>query len=263
MTAKHRMWTALVEIATAGTLVVSLSDPAWAQTQTQKVVTEGAATQKVTVERGEVVWVSGNNLMVKDESNQLRYFPDIPSTARANVGGKELTVSELKPGMKLERTTIVTTTPRTIRTVRTLTGRVFRTMPPNQVILTLDNKQNQLFTIPRNQKFIVDGKEVEGSDLREGMRITASAVSETIDDVVTKTATTTGTAPPPPAPPPPTVALLIIERQPATPAPAPAAVATTGAAPQLPKTASPVPLIGLLGLALCGASAAMRMMRKR
>jgi hypothetical protein len=259
------MWTALTGIATAGALVVCMVGQASAQVQTQQTVREGASSQKVTVERGEVVWVSGNNLMVKDESNQLRYFPDIPSTARAMVGGKELSVADLKPGMKLERTTIVTTTPRTIRTVRTLSGTVFRTLPPNQVILTLENKERQLFTIPKDQKFLVDGKQTDWSGLREGMRISASAVSETAgDDIVTKTVTTTGVAPPPPAPPPPNAVILIVERQPApVAAAAPAAVATTGTPPaQLPNTGSPIPLIGFLGLALCGASAALHMMRR-
>jgi hypothetical protein len=265
MSAKHPMWTAVTGIATAAALAIGLVGPASAQVQTQQSASEGTATQKVTVERGEVVWVSGNNLMVRDESNQLRYFPDVPSTARVTVGGKELSVTELKPGMKLERTTVVTTTPRTIRTVRTLTGTVFRTLPPNQVILTLANKERQLFTIPKDQKFLVDGKETDWAGLREGMRISASAVSETADDVVTKQVTTTGVAPPPPAPPPPNVAVLIIERQPAqAAATAPAPVATTGTPPaQLPRTGSPIPLIGLLGLALCGASAALHLMRRR
>jgi len=48
----------------------------------------------------------------------------------------------------------------------------------------------------------------------------------------------TGTMPPPPPAPPADVPILIAE---AAPAPAPAAPA------ELPKTASPLPLIGLLG----------------
>jgi hypothetical protein len=259
MNANRRIWTALMSVVSGGAVVLAMSVPASAQVQTQQSVSEGTATQKVVIERGEVVWVSGNNLMVKGDDGQLRYFPNVPNTARAMVGGKELGVTDLKPGMKLERTTIVTSTPRTIRTVRSVTGTVWNVTPPNSVILTMPNKENQRFTIPRDQKFLVDGKETDAFGLRPGMRISASAVSETADQVVTKTVSTTGVAPPPPpppAPPPPNVALLIIE------APAPAPVATSGAPAQLPSTGSPVPLIGLLGLALCGASAAIRMLRK-
>lgn len=258
MNANRRTWTIVMSMLVGA---VAMPGAASAQVQTQQVVSEGAATQKVTVERGEVVWVSGNNLMVKDEKDaQLRYFPNVPETARAMVGGKEVTIHDLKPGMKLERTTIVTTTPRTIRTIRSVTGTVWQVSPPNSVILTMPNKENQRFTIPRDQKFMVDGKETDAFGLRPGMRISASAISEKTDEVAAKTVTTTGVAPPPPPPPAPTVALLIIEP---APAPPPAPVATAGALPaQLPKTGSPVPFYGLVGLALCGASMALRMMRR-
>jgi hypothetical protein len=225
-----------------------------AQVKTQETVAPGASTQNVTVERGEVVWVSGNNLMVKQEDGALRYFPDVPDTARAMVAGKELSIHDLKPGMKLERTTIVTTTPKTIRTVRTVTGTVWQVSPPNSVILTLADKTNQRFTIPKNQKFTVDGKETDAFGLRPGMRIAASAVSERQETSVDQSVKTTGVAPPPP---PPQAALLIIE---SAPTPAPATVAQ--AAPELPRTASPVPLIGVLGLLCCGASLAIRRLRR-
>jgi hypothetical protein len=250
-------------VGAAGVALFAFSLTVSAQVQTQQTAVDGQPTQTVTVERGEVSWVSGNNVMIRAENGELKYFPDIPASARVSVGGKQIGVSELKPGMKLERTTITTTLPKTIRTVRTVTGTVWQVTPPNSVILTLDNRTNQRFSIPRDQKFIVEGKETDAFGLRPGMRISASAVSEQVDQVVTTTRRTTGTpapAPPPvapPAPPAPTVALLIIEAPP-TPAP----VATTGALPQeLPKTAGVAPLLGLIGLLSIGAAGAVRMLR--
>ena len=262
MNANQRARNAVGIVGAAGIALFALSLTASAQVQTQQTSTDGQATQTVTVERGEVSWISGNNLMVKAENGELKYFPNIPATSRVTVGGKQLGVADLKPGMKLERTTITTTTPKTIRTVRTVTGTVWQVTPPNSVILTLDNRTNQRFSIPRDQKFMVEGKETDAFGLRPGMRISASAVSEQVDQVVTTTRSTTGTAPPPPvappAPPPPTVALLIIE---APPVPAP--VATAGALPQeLPKTAGVAPLLGLIGLLSIGAAGAVRMLRK-
>jgi hypothetical protein len=144
-----------------------------------------------------------------------------------------------------------------------VTGTVWQVTPPNSVILTLDNRTNQRFSIPRDQKFLVEGKETDAFGLRPGMRISASAVSEQVEKVVTTTRSTTGTpapAPPPvapPTPPAPQVAILIIE---APPVPAP--VATSGALPQeLPKTAGVAPLLGLIGLLSIGAAGAVRMLR--
>jgi len=234
----------------AGTLAIGITPViATGQVQTTQSERAGQAAQQVTVERGEVAWISGNNLMVKHDSGELKYYPNIPETARATVGGKELGIHDLKPGMKLERTTMTTTTPKTIRTVRTVTGTVWNVNPPNSVILTMDNKQNQQFTIPRDQKFLVDGKETDAFGLRKGMRISASAVSERSEEEVTQSVRTTGTAAPAPAPvaaapvaPPRDVAILIIER-PAAPA------AAAARAPELPKTASLTPLTALVGLA--------------
>ncbi len=59
-----------------------------AQVKTQETVAPGASAQNVTVERGEVVWVSGNNLMVKQEDGALRYFPDIPDSREGDGGGQ-------------------------------------------------------------------------------------------------------------------------------------------------------------------------------
>ena len=263
MNANQRVRSAAGIVGAAGVALFALSLTVSAQVQTQQTATDGQATQTVTVERGEVSWVSGNNVMVRAENGELKYFPNIPDTARVSVGGKQLGVADLKPGMKLERTTITTTTPKTIRTVRTVTGTVWQVTPPNSVILTLDNRTNQRFSIPRDQKFLVEGKETDAFGLRPGMRISASAVSEQVDNVVTTTRTTTGTAAPapppvaPPAPPPPQVAILIIE---APPVPMP--VATAGALPQeLPKTAGVAPLLGLIGLLSIGAAGAVRMLR--
>lgn len=263
MNVKQRARNAAGMLGAAGA-VFALSLTVSAQVKTAETVIDGQATQQVTVERGEVAWVSGNNLMVKAESGELRYFPNVPSTARANVGGKQLGIAELKPGMKLERTTITTTTPRTIRTVRSVSGTVWAVPSPNAVILTLDNRTNQRFSIPKDQKFIVDGKEIDALGLRPGMRISASAVGEQVETTVATTRTTTGTAPPPPvappAPPPAQMAILIIE---APPTPTPAPVATAGALPQeLPKTAGLTPLLGLIGLLSVGAAGALRMLRR-
>jgi hypothetical protein len=257
----------LLNIAFAGTLAVgslSFATTAAGQVQTSKTETAGTARHQETIERGEVAWTSGNNVMVKMEDGQLKLFENIPETARVTVDGKQLNVHQLVPGMKLERTTIVTTTPMTVRTTKSVTGTVWHVNPPNQVILTLADKTNQSFKIPKGQKFTIDGKETDAFGLRKGQVVTATVVSEDTQDVVTRQARTTGVAPPPapvaaapaPAPPPQNTAVLIFI--PVAPTPVP----TTGAAePQLPHTASSTPLIGLLALSLFALAMGARWLR--
>jgi hypothetical protein len=221
----------------------------------------------VQVERGEVVYVSGNELVVKMEGGEVRHFPNVPDSARATVDGKELSIHELKPGMKLQRTITTTTTPRTVTTVRTVQGKVWQVSPPNSVILSLADGTNKQYKIPKGQKFMIEGQEKTAFELKKGMNVSVTAITEVPETVVAEQRRTTGSAPPPPETPPIQGALLI-----ETPLPAPAhsamAAAPTAAAPEpppakLPKTGSALPLVGLLGLLCSGLSVGLRMLRTR
>src|SRR5215831_8525506 len=125
------------------TVVFSLS--ANAQVQTTTSTTVGKTMKEVQVERGEVVTVAGNDLVIKMEDGTIRHFPNVPESARVTVDGRQLGIHDLKPGMKLQRTITTTTTPQTITTVQTVTGKVWNVSPPNSVILTLENGENQSF----------------------------------------------------------------------------------------------------------------------
>ena len=230
-------------------MVFALS--ASAQVQTEKTTTPGQATTTSTVERGEVVSVQGNDLIVKMENGEIRHFPNVPESARVTVDGKELGIHDLQPGMKLQRTITTTTTPLTITKVETVTGTVFAVYPPDSVILTLENKKNQRFKVPKGQKFDVNGNQVDVFHLKKGMQVSASKVTEAPATVVAEARKVTGTAPPPPPAPPANAPILIAQEAPVAPAAAPAAAATPA---KLPKTASELPLIGLLGAILCALS---------
>jgi LPXTG-motif cell wall-anchored protein len=212
-----------------------------AQVQTATSETKGSPTHEVSVERGEVVYVSGNDLVVKMEDGTIRHASNVPESARVTVDGQQLGVHDLKPGMKLQRTITVTKTPTVVTTVKNVTGKVWQVMPPNSVILTLEDGSNQQFKIPKNQKFNVDGQMTDAWGLKKGMKITATKVVEEPVDVYTRNQQLTGTAPPPPPAPPADVPILVAE---ATPPPAPVPAAETA---ELPKTGSILPLFGLLG----------------
>ncbi|HVN20408.1 MAG TPA: hypothetical protein VMU05_16610 [Dongiaceae bacterium] len=210
-----------------------------AQVQTQSSTTKGTPTHEVTVQRGEVVYVSGNDLLVKMEDGSVRLLANIPENARATVDGQSVGIHDLKPGMKLERTLTVTKTPTVVTTVQSVTGKVWQTMPPSWVILTLADGTNQKFNIPKDQKFNVDGQMTDAWGLKKGMKISATKIVEEPVDVYTRAHAVSGSTPPPPPAPPADTPILIAEE---APAPAP-----TVAKAELPKTGSIVPLIGLLG----------------
>jgi hypothetical protein len=158
--------------------------------------------------------------------------------------------------MKLEKQTVRTTRPKVVTTVETVTGKVWHVSPPSTVILTLENGQNQQFTIPKGQKFTVDGIETDAFGLKKGMKVSAQRVTEVPETVVAHEVERTGSAPPKPQAPTQGVPILILVAQPTPPVEtAEAAPKKSEAAPKkLPTTASNVPLIGLLGALFCGLS---------
>jgi len=232
----RRVWLLLA----VGIVCIAFAARTSAQVKTETTTTAGQATHDVTVERGEVVMVTGNDLIVKMEDGSIRHVPNVPESARVTVDGQQLGIHDLKPGMKLQRTVTTTSTPKTITTVKSVTGKVWHVNPPTSVILTLEDGTNQQFKIPKNQKFTVDGQQLDAWGLKKGMTVSATKIVEVPEVEVSQQRSVTGTMPPPPPAPPADAPILVAVAEP-TPAPAAAAPA------ELPKTGSFLPLIGLLG----------------
>ena len=235
------------------TLTLSLS----AQVQTQTSTTAGKPSVVTQVEHGEIVFVSGNSVIVKMADGSLRNFNNVPESARVTVDGQELGVHDLRAGMKVQKTITTTTTPETVTTVKSVKGKVWFINPPSTVILTLEDGKNQEFKIPDGQKFNVDGQTVDAWGLKKGMIVNATKVVQAPTVVVAQKAKLTGQMPPPPSPPPADAPILVVEE-----VAVPVQVAQAPA-PVLPKTGSELPLIGLLGLLCLAASLGLRAARER
>jgi hypothetical protein len=243
-------------------LCVAFSLPAAAQVKSSETTEHGSPTKHVNIERGEVVYVSGNDVVIKMEDGSLRDFFDVPDSTTITVDSRQLNVHQLKPGMKVEKQTVTTSTPRIITKVETVTGKVWHVAPPSSVVLTLEDGTNQAFKIPKDQKFTINGQETNAFGLKKGMNVSAQRITEVPETVITQEVKRTGTMPPPPPAPKQDVPVLIVM------APAEAPMQTAQAAPaesaptKLPKTASLLPLLGLAGMLFCGLSFASMVIRK-
>jgi hypothetical protein len=248
-------------ILMTATLCLDFAALTFAQVQTQTTTTSGPATKEVTIENGEVVAVEGNDLFVKMSDGTLRDFPNVSPSARVDVDGKQVAVSELQPGMKLQRTTVRTTTPQVVTTVETVSGKVWHVNPPASVILTLENNENQQFKIPNGQKFMVGGKETDAWGLKKGMMVTATRVTEAPFSTVTQHQQVSGTLQ--------AGSPVLIAKGAPTPASAEATSTAsveathTSASAELPKTATRLPLVAILGIFLILTSLGMGLLRRR
>lgn len=237
-------------------LCVSLAAMMMAQVKTETNTTQGQPTTETKVDRGEIIAVSGDDLVVKMEDGRIENFTDVPESTKVTVDGQQLSIHDLKPGMKLEHTITTTTTPQTVTTVKTVTGKVFQVMPPAAIILTLEDGSNEQFKIPEGQKFTVDGREVDAWGLRKGMTVSATKVVTAPETVVAEERKITGETPPQLSAQAIQGPLLIVIQQtppklaeatpPQTPQPAPKE--------ELPQSASDLPMITLIsaGVILLG-----------
>ncbi len=131
------------------------------------------------VENAEVVYVEGNDVVVKLTDGGVREF-EIPDTCKFSIDGKDVTVLEMKPGMKLTATIITATPPRWVDTVEVIeVGTVWRNVG-SSLIITTPQGENKMYRVPSGGKVTIDGKEKTLAELRQGDKITATIVTTTI-----------------------------------------------------------------------------------
>ncbi len=212
------------------------------------------------VKNAEVIHVSGHELVVELENGGFELL-NLPSDFKFDVDGKHLTVHELVPGTKLTQEIHTVTTPQEVTTVRTVNGKVWH-VSGRTVILSFPDSPNKQYTVPSDTVFNIEGQEKTVFDLRKGMEISATVVTVAPHQSITTHTVVSGQAPPPP---PPQVAFegpLLVEPLVETPAPAVTAKVEEPAQ-ELPKTASLLPLTGLMGFALLALYAGLRIARKK
>ena len=238
--------------------------------------TASAQSQTKTTEtrQFEIVSVDGNKVVVKGARGAQEIT--VPDDFQLTVDGKPVTVRDLKPGMKgtATITTTTTVTPVTVTEVRNgevmqKTGNSIIVRGPNGIRMFSEGDVNA-----RGIKIIKNGKPVDFTDINRGDRLTATIVTQGPPKVMTErqvaasmASASGGAAPgnPAAAPSAPSATGTSATR------PAASASATSGtgaaaaAAParKLPKTASPLPAIGLAGAALVGIGLLLTLRRRR
>jgi hypothetical protein len=212
----------------------------------------------------QVIAVDGNQLVVKlpEGTRELT----VPEDFRFNIDGQMLSVHDLKPGMAGTATITTRTTSVPVTVTEVKDGVVAKALGTSIIVATGGGYKmfSQSDIDKRGVKIMRSGQPAQISDFRENDRITATIITSKPPRVMTEkevnatlargasagagagagagapaAAAAPAPAPKPAAAPPPTAA-----------APSQAAAATSGAAPKkLPKTASPLPVLGLTGLA--------------
>jgi len=233
----------------AAAVCFALASGAWAQDTSQTQAVQGSSTTQTQTLSGTVVYVSGNDLVVRLDDGHVKAYNLTPG-ATATVEEKEVAVKDVVPGMRLAGTITTTTNPTTVESARIIKGRVWYVDPPSSVILTLPEGNTQ-YRVPEGQKFNVDGEEKTVWDLQKGVEIIATVVQTVPRTEITRGKHVAGKMPLPIATPELQGALLFEEL---------VEVAELQI-PELPRTGSPLHFLGFLGLLLIGAAAGLRSIR--
>ncbi len=238
-------------------LVMAALGSAPAQDSTVTAIAHGQPSFDTQVKNAEIVYVEGNDLVLKLENGRVEHLV-VPDSDRFIIDGQEVSVHQLVPGTKLTQTITTTTTPRYVNSVRTIEGKVWHVAAPKSVILTLPDNQNQVFNVPNDAKFTIDGKEKTVFDLRKGMKIKATIITDQEHTIVENKKVAFGQAPQIALPHTTGVLLFLTPSQPQV-----TLASAEQPADTLPETGSSLPLIGLLGTLALAMSVALGISRGR
>jgi sortase A len=212
-----------------------------AQDSTVTTIAHGQPSFDTQVKNAEIVYVEGNDLVLKLENGRVEHLV-VHDSDRFTIDGKQVSVHELVPGTKLTQTITTTTTPRYVNSVRTIEGKVWHANAPKSLILTLPDNKNQVFNVPNDAKFTIDGKEKTVFDLKKGMKIKATIVTDEEHTIVESNKVAFGQAPQITMPRATGVLLFLTPSQPQV-----TLASAEQPADMLPETGSSLPLVGLMG----------------
>lgn len=262
MNRTHVHWTRFLGVMAFAAAACLFVGNAQAQQKTVEHIPAGPHEVQVTMHHSSVVIVEGNHLVVRRSNGALEAL-QIPEDFRFHMGDRALSVHELQPGMIVTETVTSTTKPMMVKTVVVDHGTVWHTNGEYLTIRTRDNKLNE-YRIPSWSTVNIDGVDQSVYDLRRGMEINTKIITEEPLHVVEEEKRTTVHHPAQPSAP--AVAEEVPAREPEAEQPEPmnnnAEPAAQPYAEELPHTASPLPLIGLVGFLSLAASFGFRMLRK-
>jgi len=241
---------------------------AWTQDVTTSTVQHGPSSFETKVRNAEVVYVEGNDLVIKVENGRVEHLV-VPETDKFHIDGQVKSVYDLKPGMKLTETITTKTTPRYVKTIRTIEGKIWRVHPPNSVIVSLPDNTNLHYRIPGHATFTVNGESASRTafDLRQGMNFRATIVQDEPWTILDTTKHVVAEAPA--LETPQEVGTLLIEEPTAPETKAEEAkseeqvtMAKADLPEELPETGRSLPLIGLMGASAAATSLGLRLRRR-
>ena len=202
-----------------------------------------SVTQKSRNISGVVETVAGNKVVLREADGLHEYNP--PAGFKFQLDGRDVGVDEIKPGMSINAVVTDKVITRRVTVTRVESGTVAQ-VAPGGIVLKDENGTLKSYNFKdkagNDIYFARDGKEVPLRSVKVGDRLSGTFVTTLPAQQISQRSAVAQATEPSPAPEPTAVAA-------ATPR-------------KLPKTASPLPLIGLLAALSAGIALSLRAARR-
>jgi hypothetical protein len=153
-----------------------LTTAALAQETSTSTSTPTAVTRVVKIDTAQVVYVSGDDVVLKDGNGSLSLLA-LPKGTPLIVDGKPTALKDLTAGTTLAHVQARTRVDSLVTTVTQIDGEIIQVTPPKSVTLRLGDGTVKRYEIPTEATFEVNGKTATAFDLKKGMKLSATAVT--------------------------------------------------------------------------------------
>jgi hypothetical protein len=158
-------------LAIAAAIPVCLS----AQPDSTTTKTPRSVSKVLTIDSAQVVYVSGDDAVLRMPDGSLRLFELAPGTPLM-IDGKEAKPSDLSPGMNISHVQLHSQVTADVETVETLSG-VITGKSGRFLTLRLDDGTSKIYRVPTHATFNVGGRDTNFNDITRNMRINVTAVT--------------------------------------------------------------------------------------
>lgn len=165
-------------LSTAATLAVvifpCLPVPCVAQATSNTTTKPQSISTTLTIDTAQVVYVSGDDVVLKLPSGALRLF-ELPGGTSLTVDGKPAKPADLQPGMTVSHVQLRNRTESDVTEVTEINGRI-TARTARTLTLRLDDGTSKIYRVPMHATFTVDGQTRQFADLTTGMNISVTAI---------------------------------------------------------------------------------------
>ena len=143
--------------------------------ETTTTTTPKSASKVLTIDSAQVVYVSGDDAVLKLADGSLRLF-ELRAGTPLIIDGKASKPSDLSPGMTISHVQLHSRMSSDVTTVEELSGTI-SAKHGRFLTIRLEDGTSKIYRVPFHATFNVSGKDTEYDNITKGMKVNITAVT--------------------------------------------------------------------------------------